>query len=166
MGLPEVGGTSGAEARVEYSDELLGQAGKLEQLMRQLLVGEQSVFTREVAHFGLTVPQFVTLAAIEEFPDGRERMGKIAEAAHQCSATMTGIIDRLALIGLVERQYNREDRRSVLVELTEAGRNKIQEVKAARTQRLAHLLSNVEPDMRENMFKIIDGYIQALGEHA
>jgi len=166
MGLSEVGDTSGAEAQVEYSDELLSQAGTLEQLMRQLLVGEQSVFTREVARFGLTVPQFVTLAAIEEFPESRERMGKIAEAAHQCSATMTGIIDRLALIGLVERQYNREDRRSVLVELTDAGRNKIQEVKAARTERLARLLSNVEPAMRENMFQIIDGYIQALGEHA
>lgn len=165
MSLPEVG-VSGAEPRVEYSDELLSQAGTLEQLVRQLLVGEQSVFTREVARYGLTVPQFVTLAAIEEFPDGKERMGKIAEAAHQCSATMTGIIDRLALIGLVERQYNREDRRSVLVELTEAGRTKIQEVKAARTQRLARLLSSVEPAMRERMFEMLSGYVEALGDHA
>jgi DNA-binding MarR family transcriptional regulator len=164
MSLPEAG-VPAVESPAEYGDELLGHAGTLEQLVRQLLVGEQSVFTREVARYGLTVPQFVTLAAIEEFPNGKERMGRIAEAAHQCSATMTGIIDRLALMGLVERQYNREDRRSVLVELTDSGRTKIGEVRAARTQRLARLLSSVDPDMRTRMFEMLSGYVDALSNH-
>ena len=77
------------------SSELTEQARELEQVVQRLLIAEQSEFAEEPASFGLTVPQYVTLSAIETFDGGRERMGKIADMARQCSATMTGIIDRL-----------------------------------------------------------------------
>lgn len=143
-------------------DDILQQAGALERLAQRLLIAEQSAFQREVSRFNLTVPQYVTLAAIEGFAGSKERMGRIAQTAHQCSATMTGIIDRLEAMGLVKRDNNPQDRRSVLVELTDAGRAKIEEVRAARRQRLASLLVGIEPDMRMRFYEVLQRYADAL----
>lgn len=148
---------------VNEADSVLTEhAAALERLVRRLLIAEQNVFAKEVARYGLTVPQFVTLAAVEAFPGGRERMGRIAEAAHQCSATMTGIVDRLALMGLVRRHYPQEDRRSVLVELTEEGRTKIGEVRTCRCDRLSRLLTSIDPDMRVRLYEVLMQYADAI----
>jgi len=149
-------------ASAEITEELIEQAEVLEQLMHRLMVAERSAFMQEVAQFGLTVPQYFSLAAVETFEGGKERMGRIASMAHQCSATMTGIIDRLEGMGLVRRQSNPEDRRSVLVELTDAGRQKLEEVQSARRQRLARILASIEPEARKSVYEVLCHYANAL----
>jgi DNA-binding MarR family transcriptional regulator len=134
------------------SSELTEQARELEQVVQRLLIAEQSEFAEETASFGLTVPQYVTLSAIETFDGGRERMGKIADMARQCSATMTGIIDRLENMALVQRVNNPNDRRSVLVELT----------REIRRRRLTSVLAQIEPDVRHCVCDVLRHYVTAL----
>ena len=50
---------------------------------------------------GLTMPQMVTLLAI--YDSGSCRMGDLADATQQSGGTLTGIVDRLIVDGLVER---------------------------------------------------------------
>ncbi len=47
----------------------------------------------------------------------------LGEKLNLTSATLTGIVDRLEKSGFVKRQPNPEDRRSVLVALTETGKD-------------------------------------------
>ncbi len=144
------------------SGDVTEAAHELEGLVQRLLMAEQSVFTEETASFGLTVPQYVTLSAIEAFDEGRERMGRIAAMAHQCSATMTGIVDRLESMSLVQRVNNPNDRRSVLVELTEDGRRRLDEVRAMRRRRLEAVLSRLDADSRSEMCAALLHFTEAL----
>ena len=143
-------------------EEAMEQAKELERLVQRMAIAEQQVFTREVALFGLTVPQFVTLAAVEASSEEEASMGAIAGMVHQCSATMTGIIDRLEGMGLARRRANPKDRRSFLVELTDAGEEKLEAVRAVRRRRLAYVLSGIGLDMRLRVYEVLLQYTQAL----
>ena len=160
--MPSQGKPAVRFSAADSGDDILGRAEELESLVQRLLVAEQSTFQGEVSRFSLTVPQYVTLAAIATFDGGKERMGLIAKMSRQCSATMTGIVDRLEAMGLVKRDNNPHDRRSVLVELTEAGWAKIEEVKGARRQRLAAVLASIEPEMRVRIYEVLLQYADAL----
>ena len=67
----------------------------------------------------LTPPQYFVLTLLWE-RDGRP-FKELAAAANCSPATMTGIVDTLERKGLVAREPNPDDRRSLLVKLTEAG---------------------------------------------
>jgi len=75
------------------------------------------------AHHLTTTPQFYVLKTLSE-RDGRCTIGEIARAHHLTNATMTGLIGRLETFQppLVERVPGEQDRRQVVVRLTEAGR--------------------------------------------
>jgi DNA-binding MarR family transcriptional regulator len=67
----------------------------------------------------LTPPQYFILTLLWE-KDGRP-FKEMAAAAHSSRASMTGIVDTLERKGLVTREPNPDDRRSLLVKLTEKG---------------------------------------------
>ena len=68
---------------------------------------------------GLTGPQLATLQAAARL--GEASTGVLARAVHLSGPTVTGILDRLAKRGLVDRARNGQDRRSVTVRLTSGG---------------------------------------------
>ncbi len=68
---------------------------------------------------GLTGPQLATLQAAARL--GEASTGALARAVHLSGPTVTGILDRLAKRGLVDRARNGQDRRSVTVTLTHSG---------------------------------------------
>jgi DNA-binding MarR family transcriptional regulator len=70
--------------------------------------------------FGLTVPQLNVLWAVGT--SGRVPIGRVAERISLSSATLTSIVDRLEEHGLVVRERSTDDKRQVLVVLTEDGR--------------------------------------------
>lgn len=70
---------------------------------------------------GLTGPQLMALKAAAE----REHasVGALAKAIHLSSPTLTGILDRLERRGLIHRVPDAQDRRSLVVTVTQAGRD-------------------------------------------
>ena len=64
------------------------------------------------------------------------------------SAAMTHRLDRLQELGLVERCRAEEDRRQVLVTLTERGRELVDEVMDAYTAELNRLVGDLDPAAR------------------
>jgi DNA-binding MarR family transcriptional regulator len=71
----------------------------------------------------LTMSQYVALCNLERL-GGSSTMCNLAEETFQSGPTMTRIIDRMLSAGLVARERDPNDRRSVLITLTEAGRAK------------------------------------------
>src|SRR5437763_162495 len=61
---------------------------------------------------GLTLPQAVIMWTLGAY-GGRTTMSDLAQMSHQSGATVTGIVDRLADAGLVERVRDKGDRRVV-----------------------------------------------------
>jgi DNA-binding MarR family transcriptional regulator len=69
---------------------------------------------------GLTPMQWAVLAKLLEI--GRTSQTALGRAVYMDAATVKGTVDRLVARGLVLRLQDVEDRRKLLVDLTEAGR--------------------------------------------
>ena len=72
-----------------------------------------------VNEIGLTAPQLATLLAVRRLHP--ITVGALAKSVHLSQATMTGILNRLEKRGVVERARSGNDRRSVVIKLTDTG---------------------------------------------
>lgn len=91
--------------------------GLLDQVARKL----REIQRLTVSEADLTPPQFQTLRLLWE-QDG-QTFKALASSNGITPPTMTGIADTLEKKGLVKRQPNPDDRRSLLVTLTEEGKD-------------------------------------------
>ena len=77
------------------------------------------------------------LWTLEQAPEGRLRMGELAQMTVITRSNLTRLIDRLAAKGLVERDRDLSDRRGAFAVLTPAGR-------ALRKKIWPHYLSAIQ----------------------
>lgn len=75
--------------------------------------------------------------------DGPLSMGHLAEALDVSVASATGIVSRMMARGVVERRHDADDRRVVLVHLTERGARVFQNLEQHHRERLAKLLDQL-----------------------
>jgi len=60
---------------------------------------------------------------------GEARIGDLAKAARVSTAASTGLVDRAKQRGLVERIASAEDRRSIVIRLTQLGLDRVEAMK-------------------------------------
>ncbi|WP_395751030.1 MarR family winged helix-turn-helix transcriptional regulator [Prosthecobacter sp.] len=89
---------------------------------------------------GLTPQQHQALLAIKGFP-GRDHVtvGELAERLQIKHHSAVGLIDRLVLEELVERETSAEDRRRVDIRLTERGEGMLEELAALHREQLKRI---------------------------
>lgn len=80
----------------------------------------------------------------------------LADKAGVTRATMTGLIDGLEQVGLVERVFAKDDRRSVVIHLTEAGQAKLDVVMPDYYRRLRQCMQALDEKKREELHLILD----------
>ena len=106
---------------------------------------------------GLSVPQFHLVMPLA---DGPQPVGRLAEAAGVAKPTATRMVEGLARDGLVERHACAEDRRKVLVELTEEGRAALiarrRDVQGARRKLAAALTEDERREAVHLLRKLAD----------
>ncbi len=88
-------------------------------LLRQVTQRHTTIFSHMIGD-GLTPMQWAVLAKLLEI--GRTSQTALGRAVYMDAATVKGTVDRLVARGLVLRLQDVEDRRKLLVDLTEAGR--------------------------------------------
>ncbi|OGV77173.1 MAG: MarR family transcriptional regulator [Methylotenera sp. RIFCSPLOWO2_02_FULL_45_14] len=79
----------------------------------------------------------------------------LADKAGVTRATMTGLIDGLEQSGLVARIYTKDDRRSVLISLTEAGQAKLDVVMPDYYRRLRQCMQALDEEKRRQLQQIL-----------
>lgn len=82
--------------------------------------------------------------------DGELSMTKLAEALDVSVASATGIVDRMAQRGLVERRREPDDRRVVLVHTTDDGSAVFRKLAEQRRQMLIPILDRMTDDELES----------------
>ena len=98
------------------------------------------VYSRQLAtSHGLTGPQMLCLREITTH--GSLTTGTLARAMALSPATLTGILDRLEMRGLVSRERRPEDKRRVVVSLTPHGRQMSQELPSPLQERFGAKLA-------------------------
>ena len=106
---------------------------------------------------GLTIGDWKVLCALRwRGAPHRRTAGELARIVELTSGTMTARLDQLERRGLVRRVRDAEDRRSVLVELTEKGRTKHGEamgVQAEKEKLLGDALSAREMEQLNGLLR-------------
>ncbi len=92
---------------------------------------------------GLTGPQLATLKAASRLGEASST-GALARAVHLSGPTVTGILDRLAKRGLVERARSGQDRRSVTITITRRGEEVLAAAPSLLQDRFRGELARVE----------------------
>ena len=102
----------------------------------------------------LSLPQLHLLAILKK-ADGLVTTGEIGQAMVKASQTITGLVDRVEEPGLVERVFDRSDRRKTWVRLTKKGEQKLAEAYPV-ANRLAEELSAVltDPELQDLQAKL------------
>jgi len=84
-------------------------------------------FAHRLQAFGLTIPQFMTLATLTAHKEACT-MSDLINVTFQDAPTMTGVIDRLLKMQLVERTRSETDRRVVLVQVAPTGIDLVKQI--------------------------------------
>ena len=125
---------SRSSERQLLADELLGELTSWSARER---MGAFHSWHREA----LSLIHLNVLAVLEA--DGPLPMSQLAEALDVSDASATGIVDRMERRGLVERRHATDDRRLVLVQLADAGRDVFRDLQVRRREHLASLLDEL-----------------------
>jgi DNA-binding MarR family transcriptional regulator len=115
---------------------------RLSRLARHLDRARRAAFAAQ----GLETWEFDVLSALRrQGPPYQLSPGALLRATLVTSGTMTNRIDRLAAAGLVSRHRDQQDKRSVLVQLTDSGRRTVDAALTDLLSRERDLLTGLGP---------------------
>ena len=110
-----------------------------------------------IAEHGLTFEEWDVLGALRQAgPPFRRSAGSLAKRTELSSGAMTNRLDRLEKAGLVKRLSDPDDRRGVLVELTDAGEKKwlaTAQVQAAYENSIGAALNKREKEQLNSLLR-------------
>jgi DNA-binding MarR family transcriptional regulator len=79
------------------------------------------------------------------------------------SGAVTGLTDKLVGMGLIRRERSEEDRRVVLLSLTDKGKEAIEQVRRVRQERLGKLFDRMDEDDLRTMERVFSKFVAKLG---
>ncbi|HVA55666.1 MAG TPA: MarR family winged helix-turn-helix transcriptional regulator [Gammaproteobacteria bacterium] len=121
----------------------------LRRIMRSMDIASRQLISKH----GITTPQLICLQHMLE--QGPMTTGMLAQAVSLSPATVTGILDRMERHGLVTRERRPEDKRRVLVAVTDAGRMAAEAAPSYLAERLTHALGDLPEDDRRDIQRVI-----------
>lgn len=103
----------------------------------------------------ITFIQAVTLLAIDSFD--RPQPHLVADYLSQQSQTVTGVLDRLERAGHVARRRDLGDRRAVRLELTDSGKQLVNDMAASLKSHVCEVLKGFDSNKRQSLQRDLDG---------
>ena len=143
-----------AEIRPDVDVSGMHVVGRILRLAARIDAATQENFSR----FGLAPGWFDLLATVRRA--GRPLSpGALVDACMLTSGGMTGRIDRMERAGLVRRLPAPEDRRGVLVDLTDEGRDVVDRALVAHMEVVEGLIASLTPAEREALGGLLRGLL-------
>lgn len=135
-----------APARQDYRlDEQVGF------VLRKASQRHIAIFARAITD--LTPPQFATLAKLHEV--GATSQNQLGALIAMDAATIKGVIDRLKARGMVELARDADDKRRLVVSLTEEGRATIEKLIPLAHEITAETLSPLTAREAETLLRLL-----------
>ena len=106
-------------------------------------------------HPGLTAKLTPSkLRALDLLAEHDLRVGQLAAGIGIDDTTATRLVDRLEVMGLVDRRIEAGDRRATTVALTRAGKELVAGIAAQRQLFFCNVLDGLEPDERAELVRL------------
>jgi DNA-binding MarR family transcriptional regulator len=113
-----------------------------------------------LAEFGLTHPEWSVLGTLRN--SGSRKPGVLARYLELSTGAMTSRLDTLEEKGLIRRVPDPDDRRSVVVELTDEGRAKYEQTVSLQGRREAFFASALTPAEQKRLNGLLRKLMLAL----
>ncbi|WP_312357814.1 MarR family transcriptional regulator [Agrobacterium sp.] len=135
----------------------MGLLGRLHRLSTHLGREVEAVLLKH----GLSSSAFDVLATLRRAgPPYRLSPGDLLAMTMVSSGTMTNRIDQLEKVGLVERIHNPQDRRSVLISLTERGLAIVEDAVGAHVENQHRLVAHLSEEERAALNGLLKRFLQ------
>ncbi len=115
------------------------------------------------AEFDITLPRFDLLAQLHRAPEGLT-MGALSRRLMVSNGNVTGLIERLADEGLVERRAAPGDRRTQLVRLTAAGNQALVDMLPVHHRWVAEMFAGLDRDEMTTLLDLLGRLKQSLAD--
>jgi DNA-binding MarR family transcriptional regulator len=106
----------------------------------------------------LTIPQLKSLFFVSNRPG--TSLGRLAEALGVTPPNVTGIVDRLENQGLLIRQISPEDRRSIVLQITEKGETILSDLRERRMSTMREFLTCLGEEELTCLFKGLSALVK------
>jgi MarR family 2-MHQ and catechol resistance regulon transcriptional repressor len=101
----------------------------------------------------ITQPQFLVIEALGHL--GPLKVGQICEKMLVSGGNMTLVLDNLEKQNLTERTHNKEDRRSLIIQLTKEGKKTFDKVFPAHAEYITELMSPLTSDEQKKLGELL-----------
>ena len=155
------------QPRLNGTDQFRADAERLSHIILEMQRCFVLRLSKELAPGNVSFPQFFLLAAL----DLKEvlTMSAIAQKMGHTTAAASGLVDRLENLGYVVRSSAREDRRKVMVCITEKGSALVRRIREEMVGNLLKVMTHLTPAEQKAWLQIytkIYNYCQAKEEPA
>lgn len=117
--------------------------------------------SERLLRLGVSMSQLHVMSMLERHGD--MSMSRLAEMIDVSLSNATGLVDRMAERGFVDRVRVEDDRRVVLVRISDAGRQVLDEIEVLRGESLRTVLDRIEPGQLEGIARATTDLREALG---
>ena len=111
--------------------------------------------SKELVRGRLSFPQFLLLSFLAQEPEALN-MTEVARRMKHTTAAATGLVDRLEKLSLITRKQGPNDRRKVMVVITEKGRGMVQEIRQDMVKNLLRLMEHLDESERVTWLSIYE----------
>jgi DNA-binding MarR family transcriptional regulator len=107
----------------------------------------------------LTLPQFRMLVVLDT--RGAMNISRLGEHLDVIPSTAMRMVDRLVAAGMLEREPNPANRREILINLTDAGRQVVFEATERRRAEIARIVAAMPPAQRSRLVRALNAFTEA-----
>ncbi|MBC7342089.1 MAG: MarR family transcriptional regulator [Clostridia bacterium] len=135
-------------------DERLRQAVRIRELLQRIRQLSRDILAVYLDPYGLTVPQFMVLGELVQDPG--LTLSQLASRLGMARSTISGIVDRLEAQGLLTRERDSQDRRTIHLELGKGMKDLSSKVLAIHKQYMHDLASRLSAEEIESIITALE----------
>lgn len=139
---------------MEYTEILI----KIRKILRSINLESKKI----QKEYGVSIPQLMCVEFLGSLPEYRSTQINIARYLDLNSSTVSGIIDRLDIKGLVARLPNPKDKRTIYISLTAKGSKLLEETPQLLHNQLSKKLENLSPEIISKINESLDILVVSL----
>lgn len=114
--------------------------------------------SKELSNGNVSFPQYFLLGHLDQ--KGAATMTEIAQKMGHTTAAATGLVDRLENLGYITRSHALEDRRKVVVEITEKAQSLVHRIREDMVRNVQKVMNHLTPDEQTSWLHIYQKIFQ------
>jgi DNA-binding MarR family transcriptional regulator len=124
-------------------------------MLRQVGHCVRSALEERIAQAGISHGRFMLLVVLDRDPEQPMAASELAEQAGVTKQTITSLLDGLEKDGLVCRQPHPQDRRSVVVQLLDPGKQLLKQVLPGMYRKQVEMLAHLSREEKRQLTRLL-----------